>query len=199
VRLYGLTGGIASGKSTAARFFAERGVPIIDADHLARELVEPGRSALLEIVQRWPGVVDAGGRLDRKALAGVVFADPEKRLALESILHPQIRAETLRRAKELESTGHVYALYEAALILETGTEGLLDGVILVSASPATQRARLAQRNDLLPEDAERRMAAQLPLEEKRQRSRWILENDGSKESLRESVIALDAELRGIGP
>jgi dephospho-CoA kinase len=199
VRLYGLTGAIASGKSTAARFFAERGVPIIDADRLARELVEPGRPALREIGQRWPGVIDPGGRLDRKALAALVFADPEKRLALEEILHPRIRFETLRRAKELESAGHVYALYEAALILETSTEGSLDGIILVSASPETQRARVSLRNDVSPEDAERRMAAQLPLAEKRRRSTWILENDGSEESLRERVRALDVELRRADP
>ena len=136
VRLYGLTGGIASNKIfrlTAARFFAERGVPIIDADRLARELVEPGRPALQQIVQRWPGVIDDAGRLDRKGLAALVFADPEKRLALEAILHPRIRTETLRRAEELALAGHVYALYEAALILETWQRGSLDGVILVSA------------------------------------------------------------------
>ena len=126
-------------------------------------MVEPARPALQEIARRWPGVIDNAGRLDRKALGNLVFADPEKRLALEAILHPRIRAETLRRAKELESAGHVYALYEAALILETNTESSLDGVILVSASPETQRARLALRNDVSPADAARRMAAQLPL------------------------------------
>lgn len=199
MRLYGLTGGIASGKSTAARFFADRGVPIIDADRLARELAEPGQPALLEIARRWPGVVAADGRLLRRALADLVFAAADERRALEAILHPRIRAEAARQAKALESAGHVYALYEAALILETGGERSLDGVILVSASAETQRARLAQRNNLSPEDARRRIAAQLPQEEKRQRARWILENDGDVESLREQVSALDAVLRGLGP
>ncbi len=199
MRLYGLTGGIASGKSTAARFFADRGVPVIDADRLARELVEPGQSALLEIARRWPGVVDAGGRLQRRALADLVFADPGERGALEAILHPRIRAEAAREAKGLEAAGHIYALYEAALILETGAENSLDGVILVSASAETQRARLALRNNLTSEDADRRIAAQLPQAEKRRRARWILENDGDLESLRAQVNALDAVLRALGP
>jgi dephospho-CoA kinase len=195
VKLYGLTGGIASGKSTAAGFFAEQGIPIIDADRLARELVEPGQPALKQIAARWPGVVP-GGRLDRSALAQVVFADDRQRLELEAILHPRIRAETLRRAKELESAGHPYALYEAALILETGGDRSLDGVILVSASPQTQRSRLVARDH---RDTEGRIAAQLPLEEKRRRARWILENDGDREMLREQVKCLDAELRKADP
>ena len=183
MRLYGLTGGIASGKCTAARYFAERGVPIIDADRLARELVEPDQPALKEVARRWPEVVAAGGHLRRQALADVVFNDAGARRELESVLHPRIRAETLKRAQELASTGHVYALYEAALIFETGGEAALGGVILVSASPETQRARLALREGMSAGEAERRMAAQLPLEEKRRRAQWTLENDGSEESL----------------
>ena len=199
MRLYGLTGGIASGKSTAARYFAERGVPIIDADRLARELVEPDQPALEEIARRWPEVVAADGHLQRQALADVVFNDPGARRELEAILHPRIRAETLRRAQELASTGHAYAVYEAALIFETGGETALDGVILVSASPETQHARLAAREGPSAKDVEKRIAAQLPLQEKRRRARWILENDGTEQSLREQVNALDEQLRGIGP
>ncbi len=199
MRLYGLTGGIASGKSTAARFFADRGAPVIDADRLARELVEPGQPALLEIARRWAGVVDSDGRLDRRALADLVFAGPDERLALEAILHPRIRAEADREANVLEAAGHVYALYEAALILETGSDASLDGVILVSTSAEAQRDRLARRNNLSPEDAERRIAAQLSQEEKRARAQWILENDGDLESLRQQVNALDGMLRERGP
>jgi dephospho-CoA kinase len=202
VKLYGLTGGIGSGKSTAAEIFSELGVPVIDADRLARELVEPGQSALGEIARRWPGVLDARGQLDRGRLAQVVFADAEERRALESILHPRIRAETRRQAKGLEGAGHPYALYEAALLFESGDgeggNGDLDGIILVSATPETQRTRLAARGNLTPQEIAGRMAAQLSDEEKRQRARWILENDSDRDALRAQVVALDGTLRRLG-
>jgi len=199
VKLYGLTGGIGSGKSTAAGFFSELGAPVIDADRLARELVEPGRPALAEIAQRWPQVLGSRGQLDRARLATVVFADAAERRALEAILHPLIRAETRRQAQELAQAGHTYSLYEAALILESAGDRELDGVILVSATPETQRSRLAVRSGIGPDEIAQRMAAQLPLDDKRRRARWILENDGDREALRRQVAALNAELTGLGP
>src|SRR5277367_6249521 len=104
MRLYGLTGGIASGKSTAARLFRELGVPVIDADVLAREVVEPGQPALAEISARWPSVL-ADGRLDRAAMAKVIFSDPVERKALEAILHPRIRTEAATRAMKFLTEG----------------------------------------------------------------------------------------------
>jgi dephospho-CoA kinase len=199
VRLYGLTGGIASGKSTAAHFFRELGVPVIDADQISRLLVQPGEPALIEIGQAWPGVIRSDHQLDRKALAEVVFASPRDRERLEQILHPRIQAETLRRAEALAEEGHVYSLYEAALIFETGGDRLLNGVILVSASPESQTRRLVAREGFPTGDADRRIAAQLPLEEKRRRAQWILENDGDPSALQEQIVALDAMLRGIQP
>jgi len=199
VRLYGLTGGIATGKSTAAGFFAELGVPIIDADRLARELVEPGQAALGEIARRWPEVIDRNGQLDRKVLAQRVFGEPTERIALEGILHPRIREEARRRAEALKAAGHVYALYEAALIFETGSDRDLDGVILVSAPVDAQRRRLAERDGLESMQADGRIAAQLSDQEKRRKASWVLENDGDSNSLREQVRALDALLRSRGP
>ncbi len=197
VALYGLTGGIASGKSTAARLFRARGIPVIDADQLAREVVEPGRPALSEIAARWPTVIGADGRLDRAALAAVVFARPAERKALEAILHPRIRAEAAREALEHLAAGAPYVLYEAALLFEIDGDRELPGVILVSASPAVQRARLAARDALSAADIDQRLAAQLPLAQKRARARWILENDGDEAALAAQVTALDATLRQL--
>ena len=199
MRLYGLTGGIASGKSLAARCFRGLGVPVIDADLVARELTALGQPALGEIAARWPGVLRPDGQLDRSALGARVFAEAAERQALEAILHPRIGAEVRRRAAALAALGHRYALYEAALIFEGRGERDLDGVILVSASGASQRARLVARDGLTPPAIEARLLAQLPLDTKRARAQWILENDGSEVELLAQVGALNAVLKASSP
>jgi dephospho-CoA kinase len=143
-------------------------------------------------------VLTPTGRLDRAALAAKVFASPDERKALEAILHPRIREETALRAMALAETGVAYALYEAALIFEIGGDRDLEGVILVSAAPEVQRARLAKRDGLPPAEIDRRLAAQLPLAEKRAKAKWVLENDGDEAALRAQVVALDATLRKEG-
>ena len=140
-------------------------------------------------------MLDASGALDRAALAGHVFKDAAQRAQLEGILHPRIWAEMARRSQVFAEAGDPYALYEAALIFETGSDRFLNGVILVVASPAIQQQRLAARDQLPPEEIARRLAAQLPLDEKRKRARWILENDGEPQALRDQIAALDQTLR----
>ncbi|HUB06999.1 MAG TPA: dephospho-CoA kinase [Myxococcales bacterium] len=194
MKLYGLTGGIASGKSTVAGMLRGLGAHVIDADLLAREVVEPGMPALAEVARRWPACIRPDGRLDRAKLAGLIFHDPSQRRELETILHPAIQAEAGRRTLALAEAGQKLAFYEAALIFENGLDAGLDGVLLVACSPATQLARLRERDGLSEEDARRRVAAQLPLDEKRSRARWVIDTDRSLEDTRRQVEGIYREL-----
>ncbi len=195
MKLYGLTGGIASGKSTVAAMLRELGAPVVDADLLAREVVEPGMPALAEVARRWPDCIRPDGRLDRARLAGHVFRDAGQRRELESLLHPAIQAEAVRRTRALADAGEPLAFYEAALIFENGLDAGLDGVLVVSCSAATQLDRLRQRDGLGDEEARSRLAAQLPLDEKRRRARWIVDTDRPLEETRRQVATLFATLK----
>ena len=131
--MIGLTGGIASGKSTAARTLAELGARIVDADEVAREIVAPGQPALAEIVRTFGReMLRADGTLDRKRLGAVIFADADKRRALNAITHPRIAAETQARLGKLRGDGVPVAIYEAALLVENGVHHGLDGLIVVA-------------------------------------------------------------------
>jgi len=198
MRVVGLTGGIASGKSTVSAMFRELGAEVIDADQVAREVVEPGTPGLAEVARRFPGVVDPSGRLDRAALAGRVFTDPSERRALEAILHPRIREEVARRAEALARAGVPVVLYDAALLIENGLHRDLDGVVLVSAPPEVQRARLARRDGLDDAAITARLAAQLPLADKRAHATWVVDNGGSLEQTRAQVRRIWEEILGKG-
>jgi len=194
LRLVGLTGGIGSGKSTAARLFAEHGVPVLDADQLAREVTRPGAPALTEIAAAWPGVVGPDGVLDRRLLASAVFGDPAARARLEAILHPRIVALSNARTQELARAGHTLALYEAALLVETGRHGELDGLIVVDAPVDVRVARVMARDGASEAEVRARIAAQLPIEDKRRVATHIIENDGDEDALRTRVREVLAEL-----
>ncbi|HVI22977.1 MAG TPA: dephospho-CoA kinase, partial [Myxococcales bacterium] len=133
MRVFGLTGNIGTGKSTVASLFGEKGVPVIDADQVARDVVAKGTEGLRQVEARFPGVVAPDGTLDRKALAARVFADAQERLALNAILHPRIGLEVKNRLDRLAAQGQDIALYEAALIVENGLEHGLGGLIVVTA------------------------------------------------------------------
>lgn len=161
----GLTGGIASGKSTIAGMLAARGAVVVDADRLAHELMQPDRSLHAAIVERFgDGVLDARGRIDRPALASRVFADPAARRALEALVHPAVRAEAERRfaTHAARSSGAPVAVFDAALLVETGAWAGFDRVIVVHCRRETQLARLAARDGLDRAAAEARLASQLP-------------------------------------
>jgi dephospho-CoA kinase len=190
VRIWGLTGNIGAGKSAVARLLAARGIPVVDADQVAREVVAPGRPALREIAARFPGVVGPAGELDRKALAARVFGDPAERQALNQIVHPRIAEEVARRMRELEQAGRPVAVYEAALIVENGQHLGLDGLIVVTASEAVQLARLRLRDGLSEEEARARIAAQLPVAEKVRHATVVIENLGSEAELEAQVDGL---------
>jgi dephospho-CoA kinase len=188
MRRVGLTGGIASGKSTVAGMLRALGAELIDADRVAREVVAPGTPALAEIARRFPGVVGADGVLDRGALGRRVFASTEERAALNAITHPRIQEAVQAQTAALAARGVPRVVYDAALLVENGLHATMDGgVILVAASPETQRSRLVARDGLTPEEAEARIRSQLPLSEKRRHARWIIENDGDLASLRAQV------------
>ncbi len=174
----GLTGGIGSGKSTVARVFRDLGAHVIDADRIARDVVPPGSPALARIARAFGGAtLRPDGSLDRAALGTLVFADAGKRRVLEGILHPLILEEIDRRveALEREHAGGV-AVVEAALIYELGRQDEFDAVVVVWAEPEQQRRRLIERDGLSLEEASRRLAAQMPLEEKRRRAQFVVDN-----------------------
>jgi dephospho-CoA kinase len=174
----GLTGGIASGKSTVARAFGEMGAHVLDADRIARDLVTPGSPALALIVEAFGReVLHPDGTLNRGALGAVVFADAGKRRLLEGILHPLILAEIDRRIGELERADpQGLAVVEAALILELGRQERFDAIVVVWAEEEQQRRRMMLRDKLSAEEAGRRLAAQMPLAEKCRRADLVVDN-----------------------
>jgi dephospho-CoA kinase len=200
VRIVGLTGGIASGKTTFADALRARGVPVVDADALARAAVAPGAPALAEIVRAFgPGVLAADGALDRKALAAVVFADAEARRRLEAITHPAVRRAMAEETARLAAAGHALAFYDTPLLYEVGLERALDSVVVVWAPRDVQRARLVARDALSPAEAEARLAAQLPIDEKAARADFVVDNVGTPADLGAKADRLLADLRaGIG-
>jgi dephospho-CoA kinase len=196
MRVVGLTGGLASGKSTFAAALRARGVPVLDADAIARDVVRPGAPALDEIVRAFgPGVLDASGALDRRAVAAQVFADPEARRRLEAITHPAIRRVMLEETMRLAAAGHALAFYDAPLLFEVGLDAALDAVVVVWAPRDEQRARAVARGGLSPEEADARLASQLPLDEKARRADFVVANDGAPEALDAKAARLLEDLR----
>ena len=192
--LFGLTGGIATGKSTVTQMLRELGLPVIDADALAREVVEPGRSALAEIAARFPGVVE-DGVLNRAKLGALVFKDADARAALNAITHPRIRALALEKTLALAETGATHAIYDAALLLENKLHEGMNGVILVTCPLETQVARVMARDGLSEEAARARIASQMSTDEKRQYATWVIDNGGTREDTRRQVEAVVRALR----
>jgi len=194
-KLFGLTGNIGSGKSTVARMFAERGVPIIDADGLARELQTPGQAAYNEIAAAWPEAVAPDGQLDRRHLADIVFGDASALKRLESIMHPRIQKLSRDRADAYAEAGHPLALYEASLLIESGRDKELDGLIVVTASPAARIARVVARDGLREDEVRARMRAQLPQEDKVRLATHVIDNDGDLVATEAQVDRVLAILR----
>jgi dephospho-CoA kinase len=184
----GLTGGIASGKTAVAEAFARRGVPIVDTDVIAREVVEPGRPALAEVVAAFgPGVLGSDGRLDRRALRAVVFADPALRKRLESILHPAIRAEMQRQAATAVGP---YVVIAIPLLVENRLQAQVDRVLVVDCPPEVQLARLLARDGETPAGARAILAAQATRDERLAVAHDVIVNDGSLADLDARVGAL---------
>jgi len=197
MRVAGLTGGIASGKSTVSAMFRELGAPVIDADVISREVVEPGRPALAEIAAAFgPSVLLPDGRLDRGALGRMVFGDDVARGRLEAIVHPHVFAAEQERLEALRAQGrHPWAIVDAALLIEAGTYRRKDAVILVYVDESTQLARLQARDGLSRREALQRLAAQMPLKKKRRYADYIIDNGGDLDETRRQVQGVWAELK----
>jgi len=194
MKLFGLTGGIGMGKSVAARFFRERGTPIVDTDELARQLVEPGQPALAEIEAVFgKSMVAPGGQLRRDELAQIVFTDPAARKKLEAILHPRIRECWLAQVEIWRAGNHPLAVVVIPLLFETQTESFFDKIICVACSAAAQRERLLAR-DWTPAQIEQRLAAQWPVDQKIPRADFVVWTDGSLESHAEQIERLIARI-----
>ena len=187
MKLYGLTGGIASGKSTVSRMLRELGAHVLDADVIAREVVEPGTPGLKAVAERFPGVLDPDGRLDRAKLGARVFGDPQERAALNALLHPLIGQQFMLRTQALAEQGVERVLYDAPLLIENRLHEGMDGVVLVWVPREVQKARLRARDGLDEAAVEARLAAQLPLDEKRQHATWVVDNSGELGTTRARV------------
>ena len=185
----GLTGGIASGKSTAAQRFAELGVPVIDADVASRNVVQPGTPGLAQVVQRFgPGVLDASGHLDRRALRGLIFSDPASRQALDAILHPLIRADMEHQAANAQGP---YLVMAIPLLVESGRpRDRVDRVLVVDVDEAVQLERVQARDGSSSTQAGAILASQASREARLAVADDVLRNAGTVADLRQAVDRL---------
>ena len=187
----GITGTIASGKSSAAACFAELGAVTVSADQLAREVVVPGSATLAALVAAFgSAILTPAGELDREAVARLVFADPAARARLNAITHPAIASLSTARLAALRAEGVPLVVYEAPLLFEAGAEQRVDRVLVLTVDPTVQRARLSARDDLTPAEIEGRIAAQWPQWQKVARADFVIDNSGTIEQLRTRVTEL---------
>lgn len=182
MRIIGLTGGVATGKSTVARFFSQHGITVIDADAIAREAVLPGAPALQRIIDVFgSGILLPDGTLDRKALGAVVFGDVEKLRLLEGILHPAIKLLAEQKISRSGQDGERVVVYMAPLLIEAGATDRVDEIWVVSTTEAVQLERLMSRDKISREEAMRIIESQMPLTEKVRFGRVVIDNSGTEE------------------
>jgi len=188
VKLVGLTGGIASGKSTVAKILERLGAAVINADALSREVVEPGKEAWREIIDAFgAGILQPDQTLDRQKLRTVIFNDRDGRKKLEAIIHPRVRTLAEERIREHAVAGYSIIVYEVPLLFEGNLHEWLRPVILVACNVDTQRTRLQERDQLTQTEAQKHIDAQMSLEEKRRLADYVIENDGSLANLEQQV------------
>ncbi|XP_012674534.1 dephospho-CoA kinase domain-containing protein [Clupea harengus] len=194
--LVGLTGGIASGKSAVSCILRELGCPIIDADVVARQVVEPHSRAYVLIVKHFgASVLQENGEIDRKKLGQLIFASEDKRRLLNSITHPEIHKAMLKQILLYFLKGYRYVVLDVPLLFETRKlTRFLNHTVVVYCDPATQLSRLMQRDGLTQEQAEQRVATQMPLNEKRGLASHVIENSGGREDTHRQVLRLHTTL-----
>lgn len=191
MKLFGLTGGIASGKSTVAAILRRLGAAVINADELSREVVQPGQDAWKEIVETFGSdILQKDQSLDRKRLRKIVFHNPQARKKLEAIVHPRVRALAEQRIRELAAAGSSIIAYEVPLLFEGQIHLWLRPVVLVACDIATQKHRLRQRDHLTDIEAQQHLDAQMSLEDKRKLADYVIENTASLEDLEQQVRAV---------
>ncbi len=186
--VYGLTGGIGSGKSRVAEFLEDFGVPVVSADELSRLVVTAGSEGLGEVVRAFGNeVLDERGELDRRKMAAIVFREPARRQQLEAILHPRIRERFEQVLDALEKAGHPITVYEVPLLFEKNLQSDMKATILVTATEQTRIARVMDRDQTTKTEVRDRIASQMPESLKRKRADYVIENDGSIDELRREV------------
>jgi len=187
----GLTGGIASGKSTVSRMFQSFGIPVVDADVAARKVVEPGAEAYEPIIARFgTDILREDGTIDRKKLGALVFADEEKRLALNAIVHPAVRKVMLSEVEECARRGEKAVVLDIPLLFESRLTDWVDKIIVVYVPYRLQLERLMARNQFTKNEAELRIQAQMPLEEKKERADAVIDNSGTVAETRRQLQRL---------
>jgi dephospho-CoA kinase len=188
MRVYGLTGNIACGKSLVEGILREQGVPVIDTDQVAREVVMPGTVGLEDIRRRFGSAVLRDGVLDRAALGALVFGDPEARRDLEAITHPRIFARTAEQVMAHAAEGHELVVVSAALMVESGSWRNYAGLLVVTCPPDQQLARLMSRDTFTEDEAKARIASQLPQPDKARLAERVIDNGGTVEATRTQVL-----------
>lgn len=192
----GITGSIASGKSTVARRMKDQGIPVIDLDKVGHEVLRKRHEAFEPVVEAFgEGILGPDGEIDRKKLGALVFADSEARERLNQIMHPRIRAEEARRVAAMAEAGEDAVATEAALLIETGQRDRFDFFVVVGCTPEVQIARLMKRDGSTLEEAQRRIGAQLPFEKKRALADWVIDTSGEKEQTFAETDRLVEEIR----
>jgi dephospho-CoA kinase len=195
VKLIGLTGGIASGKSTVAAILRRLGAVIVNADELSREVVRPDTPGWKELLETFGAdILQTDRTLDRQKLRKIVFDDPAARKKLEAVIHPRVRALAEQRIKEHAAAGVSIVVYEVPLLFEGNLQDSLRPVVLVAASTSTQKKRLAERDQLAAAEAEKHIAAQMNLEKKRRLADYVIENDGNVDELERQVRTVLAKI-----
>ncbi|GKS57498.1 dephospho-CoA kinase [Nitrospira sp.] len=195
----GLTGGVATGKTTAARMFQACGAYVIDADLLARRVVEPGKPAWREVVKVFGRrILHPDGTLNRAALGDLVFGHPRKLRRLGRIIHPRVAREQARLAREIaRQTPRAVVIYDAPVLIEAGAHTRMDKIIVVTADQKTQIARLLDRNGLSRAEALRRIRSQMPLSRKRALADYVLDGACRRRALRFRVRSIFSDLRAL--
>lgn len=197
MKCFGLTGGIASGKSAITNMLKELGVPVIDADELSRRIMKPGSKACKEVKRVFGDkVFDAKGNLIRSQLGEIIFSDPDKRKLLEEITHPLIAEEMRKDLSNLEDGGHEYAVYAAPLLFEKNLDKLFPENILVDCSEGLQITRLIQRDGISKKEALKRIKSQLSRDIKQSKTKYIIDNNSTIEQSNKQLRDIWKSLTG---
>lgn len=193
----GLTGGIATGKSTVTKILRKKGYLVVDADEIAKQALQPGHPELKQVIQVFgQEYLQPDGSLDRKGLGEKIFLNPVEKEKLEKIVHPFVQAEVAHQRKEAEKRGVAIAFYDVPLLFEKKLEPQFDSILLIAADESLQIERLQSRNGFTLEESKLRIQNQLPMSEKRKRSDYIIENNSDLAHLEKQV---DAFLKSIAP
>jgi len=195
--IVGLTGGIASGKSTIADMFKREGAYIIDIDMISRDVVKPGKPAWQDVVHVFgKEVLNEDQTLNRKKVGDIVFSDAEKRKKLEEIIHPKIAAEKLLKINEIaQKDNRAIIIIDIPLLIETNKQDTVDNIILVYTSPQSQIERLVKRDSLSLGDAQKRLASQIPIEKKKKHAHYIINNEEPSEQIEKKVKEIFQDLK----